>query len=160
MNTTTSSSTFVVPHRALGVSDPGEIPDSAFLASSQRNPLDYSAAKALKEGANLDSEEWCSYYNDTNQWLQAKLSYVNRNRRLNKMELIFINSSIQLYRINTSMDGENWSFENEVNIKTSKHMLKMWAIVAGINATSAIQWFFSTLGRAVARRGKFRAPQG
>ena len=121
MNTTTSSSTFVVLHRVLGVSDPGVIPDSAFLASSQRNSLDYSAAKALKEGANLDSGEWCSYYNDTNQWLQAKLSY-HRKRKLDnlKMELIFINSSIQLYRINTSMDGENWSFETEVNIKNKQ----------------------------------------
>lgn len=115
LNTTISSSTFVVPHRALGVSDPGVIPDSAFLASSQRNSLDYSAAKALNEGANLDSGEWCSYYNDKNQWLQAKLSY-HRKRKLEKMELIFINSSIQLYRINTSTDGENWNFETEVNI--------------------------------------------
>ena len=108
----------LVPHRAVGVSDQGVIPDSAFASSSEHVPLNYSAARALTK--ENDEGEWCAHYNDTRQWLQANLSYTSERPseqndqgqrasvRLQILRAFSEESWVISFRVNKSDDGSQW----------------------------------------------------
>lgn len=108
----------LVPHGAVGVSDQGVIPDSAFASSSEHVPLNYSASRALTK--EDDEGEWCAHYNDTRQWLQANLSYTSERPseqndqgqrasvRLQILRAFSEESWVISFRINKSDDGSPW----------------------------------------------------
>ena len=93
------------------------IPDSAFASSSERENLIYSAARALTpKGAE---GEWCAHYNDTNQWLQAQLSYTKSQGfiTIRTFQAYSEESWVTSYIINTSTDGKSWTFTKQVITK-------------------------------------------
>ena len=104
----------LVPHRAVGVSDQGVIPDSAFASSSEHIPLNYSAARALTK--EDDEGEWCAHYNDTQQWLQANLSYTSEQNdqglvRLQILRAFSEESWVISFRVSKSDEGSQWESE-------------------------------------------------
>ena len=90
------------------------IPDSAFASSSEHVPLNYSAARALTK--EDDEGEWCAHYNDTQQWLQAHLSYTSEPNdqglvRLQILRAFSEESWVISFRVSKSDDGSQWESE-------------------------------------------------
>ena len=96
---------FLVPHASLGVSNPALVQNSEFSSSSEKFSLNYSAENA-REGS-----EWCTYYDDERQWLEATISY---NVSDDRQSFILkakgdTNSGITHYLLNSSTDGKIWN---------------------------------------------------
>ena len=96
---------FLVPHASLGVSNPASVKNSEFSSSSEKFSLTYSAENA-REGS-----EWCAYYDDERQWLEATISYYKPdNRERLKLEAKGnTKSGITHYLLNSSTDGKIWN---------------------------------------------------
>ena len=104
---------FLVPHASLGVSNPALVQNSEFSSSSEKFSLTYSAENA-REGS-----EWCAYYDDERQWLEATISY---NVSDDRQSFILkakgdTNSGITHYLLNSSTDGKIWNALNEGKVR-------------------------------------------
>ena len=131
----------LVPHRAVGVSDQGVIPDSAFASSSEHVPLNYSAARALTK--EDDEGEWCAHYNDTQQWLLANLSYTSEQNdqglvRLQILRAFSEESWVISFRVSKSDDGSQW--ESKVK-RPSVHSNAFQDLRGGLNVFSGMLRF-------------------
>ena len=104
---------FLVPHASLGVSNPASVKNSEFSSSSEKFSLTYSAENARK------GSEWCAYYDDERQWLEATIShYKPDNRERLKLEAKGnTKSGITHYLLNSSTDGKIWNALNEGKVR-------------------------------------------
>ena len=96
---------FLVPHASLGASNPASVKNSEFSSSSEKFSLTYSAENA-REGS-----EWCAYYDDEHQWLEAIISYdvPDDNQRFKLEAKGNTKSGITYYLLNSSTDGKIWN---------------------------------------------------
>ena len=104
---------FLVPHASLGVSNPASVQNSEFSSSSEKFSLTYSAENA-REGS-----EWCAYYDDERQWLEATISYdvPDNNQRFRLEAKCNTKSGITHYLLNSSTDGKIWNALNKGEVK-------------------------------------------
>ncbi|XP_022800570.1 uncharacterized protein LOC111338360 [Stylophora pistillata] len=107
-----------VPHASLGVSDPATVQNSAFNSSSEKVSLDYSAQSAPVGSAS----EWCAYYNDEHQWLEASIGYDPDHTNFELKALKSGGKSgMTWYLLNSSTDGKIWNeFKNGERIPEGK----------------------------------------
>lgn len=104
---------FLVPHASLGVSNPALVQNSEFSSSSEKFFLTYSAEDAR------GGSEWCAYYDDEHQWLEATISY-NVSDDLKRFILKAkgdTNSGITYYLLNSSTDGKIWNALNRGQVR-------------------------------------------
>ena len=104
---------FLVPHASLGVSNPALVQNSEFSSSSEKFFLTYSAEDAR------GGSEWCAYYDDERQWLEATISY-NVSDDLKSFILKAkggTNSGITYYLLNSSTDGKIWNALNRGQVR-------------------------------------------
>ena len=104
---------FLVPHASLGVSNPALVQNSEFSSSSEKFFLTYSAEDAR------GGSEWCAYYDDERQWLEATISY-NVSDDLKSFILKAkgdANSGITYYLLNSSTDGKIWNALNKGQVR-------------------------------------------
>ena len=96
---------FLVPHASLGVSNPALVQNSEFSSSSEKFSPTYSAENARK------GSEWCAYYDDERQWLEATISYYvpDNNQRFKLEAKDDTKSGITYYLLNSSTDGKIWN---------------------------------------------------
>lgn len=104
---------FLVPHASLGVSNPALVQNSEFSSSSEKFTPTYSAENAQK------GSEWCAYYDDERQWLEATISYyVPDNKQRFKLEAKGnAKSGITHYLLNSSTDGKIWNALNKGKVR-------------------------------------------
>ena len=96
---------FLVPHASLGVSNPATVQNSEFSSSSEKFFLTYSAEDAR------GGSEWCAYYDDEHQWLEAIISYdvPDDRQSFNLKAKDDVKPGITYYLLNSSTDGKIWN---------------------------------------------------